>query len=137
MRWLDDVKKDLHIMRVTNLTSTLPLRKRPKDSNFHFALAIEDPFAKQWFATVYDTIGSYENFKTTFANLLWGQTRQAQIRCSIYQDRWDKRNNDTYTEHYIRYEGMASMLNPAMSEEDLVRAMINHFPPQTKRHDLR
>jgi hypothetical protein len=62
--------------------------------------------------------------------LLWGQTRQAQIRCSIYQDGWDKSNNKTYTEHYIRYAGMASMVNPAMPEEDLVGAMINHFPPE-------
>jgi hypothetical protein len=57
--------------------------------------AIEDPFAEQWFATVYDTVGTYDNFRTAFANLLWGQTRQAQIRCSIYQDRWDRRNEET------------------------------------------
>jgi hypothetical protein len=36
--------------------------------------AIEDPFAKQWFTTIYKTIGTYENFKTAFTNLLWGQT---------------------------------------------------------------
>ena len=45
--------------------------------------AIEDPFAKQWFATVYDSFGTYENFKTAFANLLGGQTRHAQIWCSF------------------------------------------------------
>jgi len=94
--------------------------------------AIEDPFAKQWFATVYDTVGTYENFKTGFANLLWGQTRQAQIRCSIYQDRWERRNEETYAEHYIRYASMVSMLNPPLSEEDLVGAMIGHFPPEVQ-----
>ena len=36
-------------------------------------------------------------------------------------------------EYYIRYAGMASMLNPAMSEEDLVGALINHFPPEIKK----
>jgi hypothetical protein len=36
--------------------------------------AIEDPFAKQWFTTIYKTVGTYENFKTAFTNLLWGQT---------------------------------------------------------------
>ena len=53
----------------------------------------------------------------------------AQIRCSIYQDRWDRRNEETYAEHYIRYASMASMLNPSKSEEDLVGAVIIHFPP--------
>jgi hypothetical protein len=54
------------------------------------------------------------------------------MRRSIYQDRWDKHNKHTYTERCIRYAGTASMLNPAMAEEDLVGAMINNFPPEVQ-----
>ena len=37
-----------------------------------------------------------------------------------------------HAEHYIRYASMSSMLNPPMSEEDLVGAMIGHFPPEVQ-----
>jgi hypothetical protein len=88
--------------------------------------AIEDRFVKQWFATVYEynTVGTYETF--AFANLLWEQTLQAQIRCSSYQDRWDRQNDETYAEHYIRFASTASMLNPPLSDEYLFGAIISH-----------
>jgi len=103
-----------HFLR--ELEEYFMLRKTPSELKLPlYFRVIEDPFAKQWFATVYDSVGTYENFKTAFSSLLWGQTRQAQIRSSIYQDRWDKRSDETYAEHYIRYASMSSMLNPPMS----------------------
>jgi len=107
-----------HFLR--ELDEYFTLKKTPNENKLPLSFsAIEDLFAKQWFATVYDTVGSYENFKTAFANLLWGQTHQAQIRCSIYQDHWDRRSEETYAEHYIRFASMISMLDPSLSEEDL------------------
>jgi len=107
-----------HFLR--ELDEYFTLKKTPNENKLPLSFsAIEDLFAKQWFATVYDTVGSYENFKTAFANLLWGQTHQAQIRCSIYQDHWDRRSEETYAEHYIRFASMISMLDPPLSEEDL------------------
>jgi hypothetical protein len=58
--------------------------------------------------------------------------RQAQIRCSIYKDRWDRQKNETYTEHYIQYASLASILNPPISEEDLAGGMVGHFPPEVQ-----
>jgi len=103
------------------------------NSNFRFSLGPSRALLhKQWFVKIYDTVDTYENFNTAFANLLWGQTRQAQTRCSIYQDRWNRRNEETYAEHYNRYASMASMLNPPLSEEDLVGVIIGHFPPEVQ-----
>jgi len=78
-----------HFLRELDKYSAL--KKTPNELKLPLCFRdIEDPLAKQWFATVYDTVGAYENFKTAFANLLWGQMCQAQIRCSIYQDSWDR-----------------------------------------------
>ena len=96
-----------HFLR--ELDEYFALKKTPNELRLPLCFrAIEDPFAKQWFATVYDTLGTYENFKTAFAKFLWGQTRQAQKRCSIYQDRWHRRNEERYAEHYIGYASMSS-----------------------------
>jgi hypothetical protein len=40
--------------------------------------------------------------------------------------------SETYTEHYIRYASLASMLNPPLSEEDLAGAMVGHFTPEVQ-----
>jgi hypothetical protein len=121
----------MHFLR--ELDEYFSVRKTPTELKLPLCFkAIEDPFAKQWFTTIYKTVGTYENFKTAFTNLLWGQTRQAQIRCSIYQDRWDRKMSESYTEHYIRYASLASMLNPPLSEEDLAGAMVGHFPPEVQ-----
>ena len=78
-----------HFLR--ELDEYFAIKKTPNELKLPLCFrTIEDPLAKQWFATVYNTVGMYENFKTVFTNLLWGQTCQAQIRCSIYQDRWDR-----------------------------------------------
>jgi len=122
-----------HFLTELDEYSYFALKKTPNEPELPFCFrAIEDPFAEHWFATVYDTVGSYENFKTAFANLLWGQTRQAQIRCSVYQDHWDRRSEEISAEHYIRHASMASMLNPPLSEEDLVGTMIGHYPPEVQ-----
>jgi hypothetical protein len=120
--------KQVVIHFLCELDGYFTLKKMPNELRLPLCFrAIKDPFAKQWFATVYDAVGTYEKFKIAFANLLWGQTCQAQIRCNIYQDCWDKSKNDMYTEHYIRCAGVASMLNPEMLKKDLVGVMINHF----------
>ena len=63
-----------HFLR--ELEEYFTLRKIPSELKLPLCFrAIEDPFAKQWFATVYDTVGTYENFKTAFSNLLWGKMR--------------------------------------------------------------
>jgi hypothetical protein len=40
--------------------------------------------------------------------------------------------NETYTEHYIRYASLASLLNPPISEEDIAGAMVGHIPPEVQ-----
>jgi hypothetical protein len=131
LRKLKNSSKQLVTHFLRELDEYFLVRKTPAELKLPLCFkAIEDPFAKQWFTTTYETIGTYGNFKTAFTNLLWGQTRQAQIRCSIYQDRWDRRVNESYTEHYIRYASQASMLNPPLSEEDLAGTMVGHFPPE-------
>jgi hypothetical protein len=78
----------------------------------HTFKAIEDDFANQWFETLYKNVRTYAYFKTAFINLLQGQTRQTQIRCNTNQEPLDRRMNQMYTEHYMRYANLESMLSP-------------------------
>lgn len=125
-----------HFLR--ELDEYFALKKIPGEIKLPLCFrAIEDSFAKQWFATVYNTVGTYENFKTAFANLVWGQTCQAQIKCSIYQDRWDKQNEDTCRTLYpIRKYGINA--EPTSVGGGLSRGHGRSFSPRsTERHGLR
>jgi hypothetical protein len=51
-----------HFLR--ELDKYFALKKTPNELKLPLCFrAIEDPFAKQWFTTVYDTVGTHENFK--------------------------------------------------------------------------
>jgi hypothetical protein len=83
------------------------VRETPKERKLpHTFKAIENDFANQWFETLYKNVRTYAYFKTTFMNLLQGQMRQTQIRCNTNQEPLDRRMNEMYSEHYIRYANL-------------------------------
>ena len=45
----------------------------------------------------------------------------------MYQGCYDYRSGESFSEHYIRY---ANMLSPAMSDQDLLGAMVTHYEPR-------
>jgi len=59
--------------------------------------------------------------------LVWDGTRWSEIRCRVYQDQYNYRSGESLSEHYIRYANMAGTLSPAMSDQDLLGAMITHY----------
>jgi hypothetical protein len=57
--------------------------------------------------------------------------RQSEIRSRVYhQMRCNYRSGESLSEHYVRYGNMASLLSPAMSDQDLLGAMITHYEPR-------
>jgi nitrite reductase/ring-hydroxylating ferredoxin subunit len=49
----------------------------------------------------YGQIRSYNDFKKAFKELLWDGTLQSEIRCHVYQGRYDYRSGESFSEHYI------------------------------------
>jgi len=80
--------------------------------------------------TIYDQLKSYDDFKKVFMELHWGGTRQSEIRCRVCEERYNYRSGENLSEHYIRYGNMASVLSPAMSDQDLLGAVITLYKPR-------
>jgi hypothetical protein len=55
--------------------------------------------------------------------VFWNDMKQAQIRCDIYNDRYDRNENEPKAKYYIRYVSLAASLQPALSEYDLLGAL--------------
>jgi len=119
----------MHFIR--ELDEEFSLRKTPEE--FRLSLAFRpfsDPFAKQWMLTAYEQLSSYDDIKRAFMELLWDSTRQSEVRCRGYKDRYGYRLGESFSEPYIRYAKMASILSPAMSDQGLFGAMVTHYDPR-------
>jgi hypothetical protein len=94
--------------------------------------AVTDPIAKNWLSTVYSQLKGYEYLKCFLQNFYGirppNSPTQSRIRRSIYLDKFTRQDGESMTSHYFRYANLAANLQPSMSEEDLVGALISHFP---------
>jgi hypothetical protein len=90
--------------------------------------AIRDPFTKAWLNAEYDKIGTYGQFKKQITQLLWNDQKQSNIRCRIFQDKYDRNGGETLAAHYLRYVNLAANLHPPLSEYDMLGAITAHFP---------
>jgi hypothetical protein len=126
-----DSSKQVAVHFIRELDEYFSLRKTPEELHLPLVFrSISDPFAKQWMLTAYGQLRSNDDFKRAFTELLWDSTRQSEIWCRVYQDRYDYRSGESFSEHYIRYANMACMLSPAMSDQDLLGAIVTHYEPR-------
>jgi hypothetical protein len=91
------------------------------------ARAVQDQFTKAWLSAEYYKLETYENFKTQVMKLLWNDQKQSGIRCSIFQDKYDKSGGETLAAHYLKYVNMAAYLHPPLSDYDLLGALTAHY----------
>jgi hypothetical protein len=126
-----DSSKQVAVHFIRELDEYFTLRKTPEELRLPLVFcSISDPFAKQWILATYGQLKSYDNFQKAFTELLWDVTRQSEIRCRVYQDRCNYVSGESLSEHYIRYANLASMLSPAMSDQDLPSAVITRYEPR-------
>jgi len=98
---------------------------------FHLPLefrSISDPFVKQWILTAYGSLGHSTILKRHLLNCFGTVHVRDTVLGVPY--RYDCRSGETFSEHYIRYVTMASMLSPPMSDQDLLGAMVTHYGPK-------
>jgi hypothetical protein len=63
--------------------------------------SITDEYVRQWVTTIYKEIKDYDHFKQAISELLWGPQVQSQVRCSIYQDKFDRTGDDSLSAHFV------------------------------------
>ena len=128
---VSDSSKQVAVCFIRELDEYFSLGKTPEELRLPLVFrSITDPFAKQWLLMAYGQLRSYNDFKKALKELLWDGTLQSEIRCHVYQGRYDCRSGESFSEHYIKYANVASMFSPAMSDQDLLGAMITHYEPR-------
>jgi hypothetical protein len=107
------------------------MRLKAVPIRFQLAIALKsitDPLAVDWLSAVAPHIQNYEQFKLAFRRNLWSTNKQSIVKCSIYQDRYQKGSNLSMSEHFLKYAVLASYLEPKMPNVELIDAVKFHFP---------
>jgi hypothetical protein len=103
-----DSSKQVVTQFLRELDSYFQIKGTPEKLRLPLAIqAIEDKFAQEWISAIRHKLQSYDEFREQFSKFLWNDLRQAQVKVSIYQDKFDRRSG----------ESMASCLNK----------LINHY----------
>jgi hypothetical protein len=95
--------------------------------------SIIDEHTQQWVVTIYKELRSYDHFKQAITELLWSPQIQSQVRCSIYQDRFNKSGDESLSAHFLRYAMIAANLTPKISELEIIDAIGVHYPNYIQR----
>jgi hypothetical protein len=78
-------------------------------------------------------VRDYESFKREFLNTWWSTSQQSLVKCSLYQDKYDKRSNMSLSAHFLKYATIATYLQPKLSELEIVEAIRFHYPLHIQR----
>jgi hypothetical protein len=73
-----------------------------------------------------EKLGTMIIFSQAITELLWSPQIHSQVRCSIYQDIFN-RNGDHSLHSFLRYATMAANLTLKMSELEIMDAIGGHY----------
>jgi len=98
-----DCKKQHIVNFLEELDSYFQLKDIPAEIRLPIAMkSIIDEYTQQWVVTIYKELRNYDHFKQAITELLWSPQIQSQVRCSIYQDRFNKSGDEGLSAHFLR-----------------------------------
>jgi hypothetical protein len=115
----------------------IKLKNIPDEGKMIFAYrSLNGTMSKQWAETIINRISSYDNFKQEFLSTWWSTSHQSLVKCSLYQDKYNKQSNLSLSAHFLKYTTMASYLNPKLSDIEIIEAIRYHYPLNIQRDML-
>jgi hypothetical protein len=122
----------LHLNRLDNYINLKKLSNEEEKLMLAYK-SMNSETSKQRVETIFNHVNDYKTFKKEFLNTWWSTTQQSLIKCSIYQDKYDKQANISLSAHFLKYATMATYLQPALSEIEIVEAVRFHYPLHIQR----
>jgi hypothetical protein len=90
--------------------------------------AFRNESARSWILATADTFHNYGEFKNAFLLQFWNNESQCAIRCNIYQDKFNRQNGKTMSDHFLSYAVLGRHLQPQMGDQELIAALKAHYP---------
>jgi hypothetical protein len=77
-----------------------------------------------------------DDFKAAFIRQFWNEDSQSRARCLIYQaqTKYHRDDNESMSDHFLRFAELAKFLQPRMTDAELISAMRNHYSVVIQRN---
>jgi hypothetical protein len=88
------------------------MRLKAVPVRFQLAIALKsitDPLAVDWLSAVAPHIQNYEQFKLAFRINFWSASKQSIVKCSNYQNLYQKGSNLSMPQHFSKYAVLAPL----------------------------
>jgi hypothetical protein len=122
------------VFHLRQLDEYIKLKGIPKHLQLAIAMrSVTDVVGRSWLAAVSHTLVTYEDFKMAFKRNFWNEGTQSLVKCSIYQDRYQKQYSTTMSNHFREYTVLATYLEPKMADREQIDALKFHFDLPVQR----
>jgi hypothetical protein len=109
----DDNSDTIPVFHLRRLDTFIRLEGVPKTFQLVVVYrSIVAHMSKQGIETVSRNLTDYEAFKSAFLNTWWSASLQNLVKCSLYQDKYNRNSNLTLSGHFLKYATKASHLEP-------------------------
>ncbi|PNF37689.1 hypothetical protein B7P43_G11717 [Cryptotermes secundus] len=68
-----------------------------------------------------------------FSGNCYSESKQSLVRCSLYQDRFNRRSGLSLSSHFLKYAAMAFYLEPTPFATEVIQAVRHNFPVMVQR----
>lgn len=131
----DDSSDQNAVLHLSYLDDYFNIKVIPKHLQLAIAIrTIKGCIGKSWIHATAGGFKDYEDFKAAFVNQFWNQDSQSRARCSIYQAKYHRHENESMSDHLLRFAALAKLLQPKMTDAELLSAMRNHYSVVIQRN---
>jgi hypothetical protein len=122
------------VWHLKQLDNYIKLKNIPAECRLAVAYrSLSGVMSKQWAETIISQLNNYETFKQEFLSTWWSIAQQSLVKCSLYQDKYNKQSNLSLSAHFFKYATMASYLDPKPSDTEIIEAIRYHYPLNVQR----
>jgi hypothetical protein len=130
----DDCSDTNPVFHLRRLDEFMRLKSIPKALELTVAYrSIIGQMSKQWVETVTMNLKDYDEFKREFLRVWWSQSKQALMRCRLYQGKYNRSSNLSLSGYFLKHATMASYLDPRPSHVEIIEALRFHYPIGVQR----
>lgn len=84
--------------------------------------------AKRWAKVHRERLLTFEEFRGRFLKFFWSERQQGNVKKQIENGKYDPEAQHSFSDHFNFYVEKAGMLTKPPAEEDLVQALMHHYP---------
>jgi hypothetical protein len=122
------------VLHLKQLDNYIKLKDIPAECRLTVAYrSLNGVLSKQWAETVIHQCSNYEVFKKVFLSTWWSTAQQSLVKCSLYQDKYNRQSSLSSSAQFLKYATVVSYLDPKTFDIEIIEAIRYNYPLNVQR----